>query len=326
MNSSIARARTNIALVKYWGKLDKAVNLPATGSISMTLSGMSTTTKVTFDDGLERDELVLNGMTSSENARLKVGRFMDLVRGIGGFDSRALVESENNFPTAGGLASSASGFAALTAAAVKAAGLDLSHGELSELARKGSGSAPRSLLGGFVELGAGSIDGSHDCVPVQIAPEDHWDLRMLVAITFDGEKDIGYTEGMERTRLTSPYYDAWIASHPKDMRLARRAIKDKNFHELGCVMENSCFKMHAVAFASSPPLMYWNPATIAVIKKVWELRRDGLEGFLTIDAGPHVKVLCEAKSSGRLAAELSNMPMVNRVHVEKPGPGVEYLA
>ncbi|MBW1808358.1 MAG: diphosphomevalonate decarboxylase [Deltaproteobacteria bacterium] len=325
MRTAAARARANIALIKYWGKADKSLNLPATGSISMTLSSLQTTTRVTFDTKFDRDEVSLNSSQAPEGVRQRISRFLSLVRSMAGIDLFGQVDSHNNFPTAAGLASSASGYAALAVSASRAAGLDLSRSDLSQLARQGSGSAPRSLIGGFVELGIWDGRGTQRCSLDQIASTKHWDIRLVIAVCGQHEKKISSGSGMERSRLTSDFYEQWIKTHNRDLDTARQAVKEKDISRLGPVVESSCFKMHAVALSSQPPLLYWNPITVAAMQKVWSLRETGLEGYVTIDAGPQVKVLCEAKNSKAIAEQLEAIPGVEKVFNEQPGSGVELL-
>lgn len=325
MNTARAHANTNIALVKYWGKRDTVLNLPAVSSLSMTLSTLGTTTEVTYDQACGRDDVWLDDRPAPEAARERVSRFLDLVREWSGVRWFARVRSRNNFPTASGLASSASGFAALAIAATKAAGIEADFTTLAALARRGSGSAPRSLLGGFVALPAGrNADGS-DCVPWQVAPPDYWDLRLLVILTAGGPKAISSTEGMERTRRTSPYYPAWLDENAREMETASRAVVERDFETLGRVVEASCFRMHAVALSADPAVLYWNDVTMRVIHRVHSLREAGIRCFLTMDAGPHVKVLCRAEDADRIAGDLAALAGVRGVMVERPGPGAELL-
>ena len=325
MKTATARARSNIALVKYWGKLEKSSNLPAVGSISITLNSFYTTTTVRFDDKLTRDEFILNGDRAPKIMYRRTSSFLDVVRKSTKVDLFAYVKSENNFPTAAGLASSASGFAALAAAAVRATGIKIKMSELAGIARIGSGSAPRSLMGGFVEMACGTSPQIKTQPVTQIAPPNYWDLRLVVAITAQGPKKIGSTEGMERSKETSPFYAEWVDSHPQALDQARKAIIEKDFHALGRITEASCFQMHAVILSSEPPMLYWNPTTVATIHRVWQLRKEGLAGYVTIDAGPHVKILCLADDASEIEAELKKIAGVKRVVVEKPGPGVEYF-
>jgi diphosphomevalonate decarboxylase len=281
---------------------------------------------VAFDPGLGGDAIAINGRPAREAEAVRVSAFLDLVRKEAGLDCPAEVRTENNFPTASGLASSASGFAALAAAAARAAGLEIPPWRLAQLARMGSGSAARSVFGGFVELAAGVRPDGADCLPHELLPHDAWDIRLVIAVNGRAEKAVGSTEGMERTKNTSPYYLSWIETHAVDMDHARRAIHGKNFRRLGEVTESSCFKMHAAIMAAAPPIIYWNGTTVEAIRAVRELReKRGLEAYITIDAGPHVKVLCQARHSREIARSLAGIEGVERVMEERPGPGVEIL-
>ena len=285
-----ATAHSNIALVKYWGKRDARLNLPATGSLSMTLDGLTTTTRLTND---ERDEVLLAGTPADTNFAAKVTRHLDLVAASVGVQRPPIrVETENNFPTAAGLASSASGFAALTIAAAHHLGADLGIERLSELSRRGSGSAARSLHGGWVEMARGSEADGSDAIAHQIAPQAHWDLRCVVLATAQGAKKTGSTDGMELTAKTSNYYEPWIASVPDDLVAARAAVAGRDFERLAVVAERSCMRMHASGMAADPAVLYWNGATVELIHRVRALRQQGHAAFFTIDAGPHVKVFC----------------------------------
>ena len=314
-------------MVKYWGKRDLDLNIPATGSLSMTLSSLATTTKVTFEHHLSDDEFLLNGSKADYTDYLRVSRFFDRVRLLAGSKLHAKVESENNFPPASGLASSASGFAALTVAATKAAGLEMTLHELADLARMGSGSAPRSLLGGFVEMmiNPKDTDINGDVQIRSIADINHWDLRLVIALCSTQQKKISSTQGMTRSKNTSPYYPTWLATHEEDMQAARQAILDQDFRMLGEVCEASSFKMHALTISSRPPLVYWQPATMAAMHAIWSLREDGRECYITMDAGPQVKVICRPDNIKVVTRTLQETDGVQRVWVERAGNGVEVL-
>ena len=321
--SVTARAGTNIALVKYWGKRDAALNLPAAGSLSLTLADFGSETAVRFasdagDDG--RDRVSFGGAPADAKFADRVRRFLDLVRSRAGISFRADVATTNTVPTAAGLASSAAGFAALAVAASRAAGLRLSPSELSELARRGSGSAARSIFGGFVEMQAGTRSDGSDAVAHPLLAENAWDVRLCVAITAQGEKEISSTVAMDRTATTSPYYPAWVASVAADLSTARQALAARDLAALGAVAERSALRMHASAMAADPHILYWNPATLAAIATVKRLRADGLLAYFTIDAGPHVKVLCASADAAKVQAALAATPAVLRVLVLAPGP------
>ncbi len=317
MGTVTATAHPNIALVKYWGKRNHALNLPAVPSVSLTLDGFQTTTTVTW--GAPADRVFFDGFELVEAQR--VTRFLDRVA----FPRPPCeVVTNNNFPTGAGLASSASGFAALALAASRAAGQELDPVELSILARQGSGSACRSVFGGFVawEMGARS-DGLDDFAR-PLEPPDHWDVRMVVAVVEDGPKAVGSTAGMERSRASSPLWSAWVEMGPRMVRKAIRAIAARDLEHLGTVMEQSTFAMHATMQTAVPPLIYWQPATMAVLQQVFALRAHGVGAWATMDAGPQVKVLCEAADAEQVAAALA--PYALQVFVHAPGVGAYVVA
>jgi len=322
-----AVAHPNIAFVKYWGKRDIDLNLPATGSVSMTLAGLETETTVEFDESYEFDRLELDGETlTSGREQERVEDFLDRVRERAGIALHARVHTHNNFPTAGGLASSASGFAALARAATAAAGLELEDRELSALARRGSGSAARSIFGGFVEMLPGIEEDASEAHARQIADMTHWDLRCLVAETTADEKPIGSTEGMLHTERTSPYYEAWLDTAAGDVVSAVAAIRERDVETLGDLAVTSAMRMHASAIAADPPLLYWNGTTIDLIHRLERARREGMDLFFSIDAGPHVKIFCPEEREAEVLAMLEAFDGVHDVHETAPGPGVRLTA
>jgi diphosphomevalonate decarboxylase len=319
-----AVAGTNIALVKYWGKRDAALNLPATGSLSLTLAELGTRTTVRFDAGLAADTFTLDGAPGDAKTTARTSRFLDRVRARAGHELHAEVTSVNTVPTGAGLASSASGFAALAVAAARAAGLALSPAELSELARRGSGSAARSIFGGFVEMARGERADGSDAVAAPL--DSTWtDVRLVVAVTGEGAKAIGSTEAMDHTARTSRYYDAWVAGVPADLAEARDAIASRDLARLGVVAERSALRMHASAMAADPGILYWNPGTVAAMQAVRALRARGTGAWFTIDAGPHVKVLCASASVAAVVDTLETTAGVLRTIIATPGPGAHIV-
>ncbi|MBN1406742.1 MAG: diphosphomevalonate decarboxylase [Calditrichaceae bacterium] len=314
-----AIAHSNIALVKYWGKRNGALNLPAVGSISITLDALSTTTNVEFVPGLNKDQLFLNDIQVEGKEQIRVQNFMNLVRRESGIKNYTVIKSGNNFPTAAGLASSASAFAALALAGTTAAGLKVTKKDLTILARIGSGSAARSIFGGFVEMHKGIYKNGSDAFAEPLADENYWDLRVLIAVTSESKKKIGSTDGMTQSKKTSPYYRNWIAASPKDLSGMRAAIKQKNFTKLGEISEFSCLKMHALALATTPALIYWNGTTVDGMHLIRELRGKGSEVYFTIDAGPQLKAICQAKDEHKIKRELEALPGVVRVISTKIG-------
>ena len=325
MMQATARARSNIALVKYWGKREVSRNLPAVGSLSITLDGLATETTVTFDEEFAEDQFLLDGVARGDQ-RGRVSACVDLLRDIAGNKQFARIESANNFPTAAGLASSASGFAALVAATDSALGLNLPAKELSILARRGSGSAARSVFGGFVYMHVGSDDDGNDCYAEPLFAEAHWPLEVIVAITAHGPKSVGSGSGMTRSAQSSPYYGQWVATHAADMQAARSAIVQRDFEALASVSESSCLKMHAAAIAAEPPLVYWNGTTVECMHAITAMRQRGLPAFFTIDAGPQVKAVCEPGAAAAVRAELDSLPGVIETLHTGLGPGIEILS
>ncbi len=327
-----AYAHTNIALVKYWGKraqdtaADRAKNLPATGSLSLTLDRFGTDTAVTLDDSAAQDRATLDGVAVEGKELARISRFVDLVRASSQRTERVVVESRNDVPTAAGLASSASGFAALAVASAKAFALPLDVTKLSALARQGSGSAARSLIAGFARLERGTRDDGSDCVARAISTSSALDLRLLVVRCAQGRKKVGSTVGMNTTMETSPYYRAWCETHAADLDAATEAIAAGDFSRVGEVMEHSTLKMHASALAAQPGLWYFAPPTIAVMTAVRDMRESGAkECFFTMDAGPHVKVLCRAEDASQLADDLGTIAGVHGVEIAAPGPSPALL-
>lgn len=323
MLTARAVAHSNIALVKYWGKrtgVSAELNLPAVGSISLTLDALRTETTLT---PAADDAFVLDGEVARAGEATKVFAQLDRVwTAAGRTEPRPTcrVVSDNHFPTAAGLASSASGFAALTMAAAGAFGWKTDRGTLSTLARMGSGSAARSIFGGFVRLDRGEAADGSDCRARRLAGPEAWPLRLVVAQTTVGRKTIGSTGGMERSRETSPYFDAWVNASPADLDEAESAVAARDYATLAAVTERSCFAMHACMIATVPPLLYWNGVTVEAIKAAWAAREDGLSAAVTIDAGPHVKVLCRAEHAEAVAERMRAVQGVCDVLVCAPGP------
>lgn len=317
MTRATARAHPNIALVKYWGKRDTALNLPATGSLSMTLDVFPTTTTVTLDGTLDRDVLELGGTVRDGVPLQRVERFLDLVRAASGSSTRARVETENTVPSAAGLASSASGFAALAGAAAAAYGLDLDERGLSRLARQGSGSASRSIISGFAVWHAGEGDASSFAEAVA-APE----LAMVVAMVDRREKPVSSREAMRRTVLTSPFYPAWITSTAQSLESALSACAAGDVERLGRIAETNALRMHAVIQACDPPIRYLSPVSVEIFDRVVALREQGVSAYATADAGPNVVVICRPADTGTVAAAIDDLA---DTVTALPGPGMQVL-
>jgi diphosphomevalonate decarboxylase len=259
---------------------------------------------------------MLNGQPASEAARARVVDFLDIVRRKAGIRTFAQVASENNFPMGAGIASSASAFAALSLAASRAAGLELSERQLSQLARKGSGSACRSVPGGFVEWKVDACD--LDSAAESIAPPEHWDLVDCIAIISQAHKPTGSTEG-HSLAYTSPLQVARVEDAPRRLEICRKAILERDFEALAEIMEIDSNMMHAVMMTSQPPLFYWKPETLEVIQSVQAWRKSNLPACYTIDAGPNVHVLCPADYAPQVSERIGQIPGIQRVLTAHPG-------
>ncbi|RDW16019.1 diphosphomevalonate decarboxylase [Oceanobacillus arenosus] len=321
-----AKAHTNIALIKYWGKRDQALILPTNNSLSLTLDGFYTTTTVDFHDALTQDVFMLNGQAVTGEAYQRVTKFLDLIRNLSGkTDLYANIGSINEVPTAAGFASSASGFAALAAAGAKAIGLNLSDPELSRLTRQGSGSACRSIYGGFAEWEMGEKEDGTDSYAVPIAPREYWDIRVAAVVLSSTMKKVSSRAGMKRTVETSPFYSGWIDSIPNDLNGIKVGIQEKDFEKVGAISEANCLKMHATTLGANPPFTYWHDTTLRVMHTVQEMRANGIPAYFTIDAGPNVKVLYLPEDEARVEETLRNIAGVTDVRLSKAGPGITYL-
>jgi diphosphomevalonate decarboxylase len=326
MTEACAIAHPNIALSKYWGKREGGGNLPAVPSLSVTLAGLETRTRVRFDETLQEDRVVLNGERADAATQARVAELLGRVRRVSGERRHAEVRTRNDFPTASGLASSASGFAALALAATRAAGLQWDAAQVSDLARRSSASAARSLFGGFVELLAGPVGGDPDDDPARLvlsaqslAPPGHLAMTVLVCVTTEARKTIGSTEGMRRTMAHSPYARAWLEEAPRLHARLRDALLAKDFVAVGELAEASALAMHASAIAAG--VTYWTGATLDAMAAVRDLRAKGTQAFATIDAGPHVKVLARANEAAHVRDAMRATPGVERVIEARPGEG-----
>ncbi len=313
-----ARACSNIALIKYWGKASaraaEDANLPACPSLSLTLDGLGTETRARFAPDASDDCVVLDGATLAGPGLDRMRPVLDRVRQLADVAAPFHVDTTNSVPTAAGLASSASGAAALAAATARCAGLQLTDGALSALARLGSGSGSRSVFGGWA-----AWDGSE---ARQLHPPEHWDVVIVVALVSAARKGISSREGMRRTASTSPLFGPWVETAQEAFDAATTALATRNLPALVEAMEISTMRMHASAMGAVPPILYWKPASLAVIQRVRDLRDDGVLCGWTMDAGPNVKVLCRAADASAVAEVLATIDGVGSTLVCRPGPGV----
>lgn len=320
-----ARANSNIALIKYWGKRHEELILPTNNSLSVTLDGLYTETTVHFKEQLEADVFSLDGKTITGVPYERVTEFLNLFRRYTGkHDLYAQIDSTNYVPTAAGFASSASGFAALAAAAAKALQLDLSEEKLSTFTRQGSGSACRSVYGGFVEWEKGKLEDGSDSFAHQIAPQNHWDLRVAAVVLTAQQKDVPSRDGMKLTVDTSVFYDGWLQGIPQDLQEIKAGIAAKDFEKVGSIAEANCLKMHATTLGANPPFTYWQDSTMAVMQTVQQLREDGTLAYFTIDAGPNVKVLYLPEDEEKVLQTIRKVDAVTDIIVSKVGEGISY--
>ncbi|MFI9605463.1 diphosphomevalonate decarboxylase [Streptomyces sp. NPDC052043] len=324
-----AVAHPNIALIKYWGKRDERLFLPWTDSLSMTLDIFPTTTSVRLDAEAEQDEVTLNGAPATGEARRRVVAFLDLVRERAGLSRRAVVDTENTVPTGAGLASSASGFAALAVAAATAYGLDLDATGLSRLARRGSGSASRSVHGDFVVWHAGRTTGTDEDADLgsyaEPVPSAGLDPTLVIAVVDAGPKTVSSRAAMRSTVDTSPLYRPWAASSTADLAEMRTALRRGDLEAVGEIAERNALGMHATMLAARPAVRYLSAATLTVLDSVLQLRREGVSAYATMDAGPNVKVLCHRTDADQVAAAVCAAAPGTAVHVARPGPGARLL-
>jgi diphosphomevalonate decarboxylase len=318
-----ARAHTNIALIKYWGKRDATLMLPANSSVSMTLDKFYTDTTVEFVPGQQTDHFLLDNHPQDAAATARVSKILDLVRAKSGFSYGAQVSSHNHVPNAAGLASSASAYAALALAASSAAGLHLDSADLSRLARRGSGSASRSIAGGFVIWHRGSDDFSSFAEPVAVAPE--LDLRMVTVLIDKQQKKVSSRTGMAHMASTSPYFKAWTEACETACPQMLTALAAGDFEQVGELAERNALMMHATNMAANPPFMYFEPATIATLQYAAELRAQGLAVYATMDAGPNVKLLCQSTTATQIA-RLVAARIGTQTEICAPGPAAHLLS
>lgn len=316
IQTATAEAHPNIAFIKYWGNRDEKKRLPVNGSISMNLGALATRTTVTFDSSLSADSLTINQDTIHGSAADRVFSILELVRSLAGISAHASVVSSANFPLGVGIASSAAAFAALAEAASSAAGLEQSEAERSRIARLGSGSACRSVPGGYVEWVIGT--GDEDSTAHTIAPADHWHLVDLIALVSVSHKKVGSSAGHPSAK-TSPYQAVRVADAPRRLDICREAILNRDFAALGRIAEEDSTLMHGVMMTQQPSLLYWEGASLSIMKCVPEWRADGLHAFFTFDAGPNAHVLTTPESAPEVERRLRAIEGVRDVLRSAPG-------
>lgn len=316
-----AIAPSNIAFTKYWGKKDEVLRPPENGSISLALSNLLTTTTVEFLEDLKADKVIINDQEMEKEVS-RVVKHLDRIRKVAGTNLFAKVSSKNNFPTASGLSSSASGFAALTMAATAALGLKLSEKKLSILARQGSGTACRSIPGGFVEWLDG--DTSETSYSYTIFPADHWDLASVVAVVSASRKDVSTTEGHDLAD-TSPFYQVRLSRMKEKNRRLKKIIKDKDFEKFGEILEEEALELHIIMLSSKPSLIYWHPGTILIMRMARQWRKEGLPVYFTMNTGHDIHLICEKKNVRKVINKLKELDGIKELIVNYPANGTKLV-
>lgn len=318
-----AIAPSNIAFTKYWGKKDEELRLPENGSVSMSLSNLLTTTTVEFSTDYKKDKVIINGGGVEDGEAERVIKHLDRIRKlashIGSGKLKAKVVSNNNFPIGTGLSSSASGFAALSLAAASAAGLNFSEKELSILARQGSGSACRSIPSGIVEW----LDGktSETSYAVQIFAPSFWDIVDVVAVVSNQRKDISTSVG-QKTARSSKFMPVRVAFMPEKNKLVKKLIAEKNFAEFGELIEEEALEFHAITLTQHPPIIYWLPTTILIMKLVQKWKKEGLPVYFTINTGQDIHLICMQKDADKVVEKLRELgDVVKDIIINTPGEG-----
>lgn len=319
------RAHTNIALIKYWGKRNDELFLPMNSSLSLTLDAFYTDTEVVLDSDFTSDTFFLNDVKQDEKETEKITKFLNLFRNEVNMKTKACVKSYNHVPTAAGLASSASAFSALAGAMNQASGLNLDSKTLSTYARRGSGSATRSIYGGFVEwyMGEDDLSETSHAIPVDDAS---WGIGMIVIAVNTGRKKLSSRVGMKQTIATSPFYSSWVETATSDLTKMKDAIKQKDFITLGEITESNGMKMHATMLGAFPPISYWEPDSVKAIQTVKEIRGMGIPCYVTMDAGPNVKVLCKASDMAKIEELLLKEFKREQIIPTTVGEGIKLLS
>ena len=323
MSQYTARAHTNIALLKYWGKADTNLIIPTTTSISLTLNEFYTDTTVWFDEQLTVDDITLNNVSLAGRSYEKVTRFMDLVRDRANQHQFVHVHSINHVPTAAGLASSASAFAALAGAASAAAGLSLEPADLSRLARRGSGSASRSIFGCFAQWDRGHDDQTS--VAHALTETVDWPIQLLTLIVNDQPKKIDSRGGMQNARANSPFYQQWVDMANAQVPAMQAAINNHDLVTLGTLAEANALQMHAQNMVANPPFTYLTDVSWLIIETVKALRATGIPVYATMDAGPNVKLISQPADTEKIMAALRQVLPEIQVTVATPGPGIQFV-
>ena len=303
----------NIALIKYWGKRNKNLLLPTKSSISIGLSELETITTVSLSEE-KVDCFFLNKQKLYPHKNDKLFNFISFIKNEFSINYNFIIHSQNNFATSAGMASSASGFSALTLAILQFCNIILSTKELSQIARRGSGSACRSIYGGFVFWNKGNQEDGSDSYAEQLFSNIFFQqIRIISVEVSTNTKHISSTIGMDITVQTSHLYKQWVKDSNIRLQNIISAITNKDFSHIGFLAEEDCKQMHEAMKTSRPSICYWSPKTLKIISSISYLRKNGIECYFTIDAGPNVFVLCIDKDVNYITNYLKSVNNVNCV-------------
>ena len=321
-----AEATPNIAIIKYWGKRDEKLILPQQSSISVTLNMLKTRTTIAFSEQFKQDEIWINNkkLTTAEELEKALPQ-LDVIRNIAKTNMKAKIVSYSVAPVAAGLAGSASGLCAIAVAAIKALVLDVDYKKLSILCRIGSGSACRSVYGGFVEWLRGTNPDGSDSYAVQIVDENYWpEFRIVIGIAESGEKKVKSRAGMRQTVATSILYNSRLAYLPKVLEETRKAILEKNLVKLCEIAMRDSNNMHAVMLDTWPPIIYLNDISKEVIYSIHELNQSEIKAGYSFDAGPNPAIFTIDKYVGQIEKILKDCG-IEEIIVSKVGSGPKIL-
>lgn len=314
---STARAHANIAFIKYWGRKNETLRLPSNGSISMNLSNLFTTTTVEFVPSLKQDDILVNGMKKDE-INIRISKHLDRIRALTQKNIYAKVVSQNNFASSAGMASSASGFAALTVACFAALEEKISEKNISIMARQGSGSACRSIPDGFVEWR--DANTSDESYAYSLFSPSHWDICDIVAVVSKEKKDTATSIG-QQTAATSIFFQTRLKNITAKIEKCKKLLTDKNFDEFGKLIELEALELHSIMFTSWPSLIYLEPASLTVMKAIKKLRENGTKVYFTIDAGPNIHMICQKKDKEKIEDTIKSIQGVSETLTNFPSRG-----
>ncbi len=303
-----AFAPVNIALIKYWGKRNEILNLPVTDSLSISLTNLGTTTELSVNNN--KDTVFLNDKKIDEHSDFfnRIVNFVDLFRPDPEF--YFTVKTKNDIPTNAGLASSASGFCALTNALNKLFSWNLDHQHMSIIARLGSGSACRSIENGFVYWHAGKQQDGMDSYGETLSYK--WsELTIGILTVSDKPKVISSRKAMSLTSKTSLLYKNWSERISHDLKSLLGSLKEKDMKRFGEITESNALSMHATMLDTKPPILYWLPETVQYMREIWNLRENGISVYFTIDAGPNIKLIFDKKDSNTIKKYFPEVKLIN---------------